>query len=115
MGPVRLVVRLIVAQGVEQVRLVPDEGAVGCMLAAVLDPPLHDRVDAGSRIVTGPSTNVDLLSPSRKATGYRSDRRVSVPRGIMRKNRKLRAAVLLASSALIVAAAAVLASFAHAS
>jgi hypothetical protein len=47
MGPVRVVVPLVFAQGVEQVRLVPDECAIEQFVTAGLDPPFHDGVHAG--------------------------------------------------------------------
>jgi hypothetical protein len=44
--PVLIMVVLVLAQGVEQMRLAPDQGAVEEFVAAGLDPPFHDRVNA---------------------------------------------------------------------
>lgn len=46
MGPVLVVVPLVLAQRVQQVGLVPDQGAVEQFAAAGLDPPFHDRIHA---------------------------------------------------------------------
>jgi hypothetical protein len=45
-GPVRVVVLLELAQGVEQVVLVPDQGAVQQLVPAGLYPAFHERVHA---------------------------------------------------------------------
>lgn len=45
--PVPIVVLFVLAQGVEQVRLVEDQCPVEEFMAAGLDPPFHDRVHAG--------------------------------------------------------------------
>ena len=47
MWAVFVVVVFVLAQGVEQMRLAPDQGAVEEFVAAGLDPPFHDRVHAG--------------------------------------------------------------------
>src|SRR4051795_12741930 len=47
MRPVSVVELLELAQGVEQVPLVPDQGPVQQFVAAGLHPSLHDRVHAG--------------------------------------------------------------------
>jgi hypothetical protein len=46
MGPVAVVVLFVLAQGVQQVRLVPDQRPTEQFMAAGLNPPLHDRVHA---------------------------------------------------------------------
>ena len=47
MRPVGVVELLELAQGVQQVRLVPDQGPVGQFAAAGLHPAFHDRVHSG--------------------------------------------------------------------
>src|SRR6266508_657362 len=47
MGPVRVVERLVFAQGVQQMSLVEDQRTVEQFAAAGADPPFHDRVHAG--------------------------------------------------------------------
>ena len=48
MGSVTIVVSFVFAQGVQQVRTVPDQHAVEEFVAAGLDPPLDDRVHPGN-------------------------------------------------------------------
>jgi len=45
--PVRVIELLELPQRVEQVRLVPDQGAVEQFAAACLHPPFHDRIHSG--------------------------------------------------------------------
>jgi len=47
MGPAGVVVPLVLVQGVQEVCLVPDQHAVQQLVAAALDPPLHDGVHPG--------------------------------------------------------------------
>src|SRR4051812_14399032 len=47
MGPMRVVERLVFAEGVQEMPLVVDQGAVEQFAAAGAYPPLHDRVHAG--------------------------------------------------------------------
>jgi hypothetical protein len=46
MGTVTVVVPFVLAQGVQQMPLVPDQRPVEQFVAAGLDPPFHDRVHA---------------------------------------------------------------------
>ncbi len=45
--PVGVVKLLELAQGVQQVRLIPDQGPVEQLATAGLHPPLHDGIHAG--------------------------------------------------------------------
>jgi len=48
MRPMMVVVSFVLAQGAQEMRLVPDRHAVEQFVAAGLNPPLHDRVHAGN-------------------------------------------------------------------
>ena len=48
MWSVKVVVPFVLAEGVREMRLVPDECAVEQLVAAGLDPPFHDRVHSGN-------------------------------------------------------------------
>ena len=47
MGPMGVVKPLVLAQSMQQMRLVPDQGPVQQFVAAALDPPFREGVHAG--------------------------------------------------------------------
>ena len=64
-GPRSVVVMFVLAQGVQQMRLVPDQRPVEEFVAAGLDPTFHDRVHAGMR---APLSTTSKLASARIAS-----------------------------------------------